>query len=405
MAVSSYEKDGKIYWRVYVDIRGRKDSRIRVQKRINGLASEREACAKEKELLRDLSEQAAQLEAKGLRWEDVISRWVSQQELFPTKRYVPTTIQDYAALLRNWTKPWLQSVASELNRGDGREIDRQAQLAGKSPSFRKHLKNTINLIYNWGIEERLIAGVQHSPVFGLEVEIDREEKRPEILTSEEIKTLLQKAKEQKHPWYPIWVAAVLTGCRSGELHQLTRADVEILPRELAIEEDQKPLDKRRYGSIRVRRGWNARAKQAGPTKAGYWRNVPISSEFYWFMIHDLRIEEMSHGDFLLPRFWEWDKGWQAVILRGFCTANGLPSIKFHTLRACFATQLISTGVPATVVMKICGWKDMKTMQRYIRLAGIDEGGATEVLRFIPTEEAVMEKVVDLFDYRKKETSS
>jgi integrase len=120
------------------------------------------------------------------------------------------------------------------------------------------------------------------------------------------------------------------------------------------------------------------------------------------MIHELRIEEMKPGDFLFPRAWEWDKGAQAVILRGFCQANKLPSVKFHTLRACFATQLISTGIPATVVMKICGWKDMKTMQRYIRLAGIDEGGATEVLRFIPTEEAVMEKVVSMFDHKKKD---
>lgn len=73
--------------------------------------------------------------------------------------------------------------------------------------------------------------------------------------------------------------------------------------------------------------------------------------------------------------------------------------------ACFATQLIATGIPATVVMKICGWRDMKTMQRYIRLAGIDEAGATEVLRFIPTEEAVMEKVVSIFDYRDREESN
>jgi ribulose bisphosphate carboxylase small subunit len=53
-------------------------------------------------------------------------------------------------------------------------------------------------------------------------------------------------------------------------------------------------------------------------------------------------------------------------------------------------------------MKICGWKDMKTMQRYIRLAGIDEAGATEVLRFIPTEEAVMEKVVSMYADRRRE---
>ena len=39
---------------------------------------------------------------------------------------------------------------------------------------------------------------------------------------------------------------------------------------------------------------------------------------------------------------------------------------------------------------------------YIRLAGIDEAGATEVLRFIPTEEAVMERVVSLFGSRHSE---
>jgi hypothetical protein len=53
-------------------------------------------------------------------------------------------------------------------------------------------------------------------------------------------------------------------------------------------------------------------------------------------------------------------------------------------------------------MKICGWKDLKTMQRYIRLASIDEAGATETLRFVPTEEAVMEKVVSMYDHRRKD---
>ena len=132
------------------------------------------------------------------------------------------------------------------------------------------------------------------------------------------------------------------------------------------------------------------------------RTIPVSSEFYWFLIHELKFETLHQDTHLLPQSSQWKGGFQAQILRGFCQANGLPSVKFHTLRACFATQLIAAGVPATVVMKICGWKDMKTMQCYIRMAGIDEGGATERLRFIPTDEATMEKVVSLFDFKNKQ---
>src|SRR5690349_20711885 len=113
--------------------------------------------------------------------------------------------------------------------------------------------------------------------------MDCEEKRPEVLTNGEIRDLLRKAQEQKHPWYPVWVAAVLTGCRSGELHQLKRSDLEVISREEAIEQDKRSFDKRRSGFIRVRRSWNTRMKRVGPTKAGYWRNIPISSEFYWFL--------------------------------------------------------------------------------------------------------------------------
>jgi integrase len=402
MAVSKYEKDGKTFWRVYLDLRGRTDARVRAQKRVNGIESEREATAIEKKLLRDLTERVGVLEAKGILWIDVVERWVRHQALYPTKRLAKTTIMDYEALLRNWTAPWLKRCAAELNRGDGRDILKAAENAGRSAKFCRGLKYTINMIYSWGIEERLINGVQQSPVFGLELDPNREEKRPEILTVEEIRTLLRKAQEQNHHWYPIWVGAVLTGCRSGELHQLRKGDLEIISREEAIHQDSRSFDKRRYGFVRVRKSWNTRFKEVGPTKAGYWRTVPVSSEFYWFLIHDLGVEAKTSEDFLFPRQWEWNKGEQAKILRGFCIANKLPSVRFHALRACFATQLISTGVPATVVMKICGWRDLKTMQRYIRLAGVDEAGATEALRFIPTEEAVMEKVVSMYDHKRRE---
>ncbi len=42
-------------------------------------------------------------------------------------------------------------------------------------------------------------------------------------------------------------------------------------------------------------------------------------------------------------------------------ATALLSIKFHALRACFVTQLLAKGTPAAIVMKICGWRDLKTI--------------------------------------------
>ena len=53
------------------------------------------------------------------------------------------------------------------------------------------------------------------------------------------------------------------------------------------------------------------------------------------------------------------------------------------------------------MMKICGWKDLKTAERYIRLAGVDERGATEGLDFMPNDQGVMEKVVNLYTFRQQ----
>jgi integrase len=130
-----------------------------------------------------------------------------------------STIIDYEAVLRNWTKDWLKRPAPELTRSDGRDVFRQVETAGRSTRFRRGLKYTINMIYSWGIEERFILGVHQSAVFGLDIDPKREEKTPEILTTEEIRSLLRLAQEQSHSCYPIWVGSVLTGCRSDELHQ------------------------------------------------------------------------------------------------------------------------------------------------------------------------------------------
>jgi integrase len=63
----------------------------------------------------------------------------------------------------------------------------------------------------------------------------------------------------------------------------------------------------------------------------------------------------------------------------FLVGIGLPAVRFHDLRASWATVLLSKGVEPIKVMKMGGWKDMKTMMIYTRKAGVDIRGATDCL--------------------------
>lgn len=92
------------------------------------------------------------------------------------------------------------------------------------------------------------------------------------------------------------------------------------------------------------------------------------------LLQDLKLK--SDGSlYVLPRLQDWDTGRQAEILRMFLSSIGLPRIRFHDLRASWATMLLSKGLEPAKVMKLGGWKDLKTMMIYLRKAGIDTRGS------------------------------
>lgn len=359
---------GETLFSVYVNLRSKSMPHIRHQKRITGLKSKAEALRKEKSLIKELSLKIAHQEGHGFTWRMIINQWAASAATFSSlngKAYNPVTIRDYISMLTNWTSDWLDRPASEITRGEGKEVLDRVVEEGRSKAFQKRVKNTINMIYNWAIEERMIKGVHQSPVFGLKIVV-KQDKRPEILKIDEIKNLLYQAKAQDHDWYFVWSMALLTGMRNGELYSLKWTDVDF-----------------DNGTIKVERSYNFKLNEFKDTKAGYWRTVPISSELKSLL---LEIRSNSKSEFVLPRFELWKDGKQAQVLKHFCKSIGLPEIKFHTLRACFATQLIGFGVEPVKVMKICGWKDLKTLAIYLRLAGVEEKGVTEELRILPKED-------------------
>ena len=107
--------------------------------------------------------------------------------------------------------------------------------------------------------------------------------------------------------------------------------------------------------------------------------VPINSSLRNLILEIKKDRDIPKSEYVLPRIKEWENGDQAVSLKIFLKSLNFKPVKFHALRACFATQMLSNGVSAPIVMKIGWWKNTSTMDIYLRLAGVDTKGSTECL--------------------------
>ncbi|MBX9767925.1 MAG: site-specific integrase [Bdellovibrionales bacterium] len=181
------------------------------------------------------------------------------------------------------------------------------------------------------------------------------DKIKKVLTRDQVRQFLNLARELNHQWYPHWAFALYTGMRNGELFALTWGKVD--------------LDR---NQILIDTAWNNKDGFKS-TKSGDDRRLDIAPGLLP-VIRELKLQSMG-CDFVLPRVSRWEEGDQARELRMFLSGMGLPPVRFHDLRATWATLLLSQGLEPIKVMKMGGWKDMKTMMIYVRKAGIDIAGA------------------------------
>lgn len=378
MPIYEVHSEGRLTYKVIVYVRLSKPAHVKTQRSEAGFKTKLEAKRAEKRLLAEAQNIAHERARRGTSWASLIDDFeiANRQERLAKEAPQTTTISDYVGTLRLYTEHFSQREAISVTRFDIREIIKGMREQGKSQSRIKSLKNAINRMFNWGIEEGKIPPHVPSPAFGIKVQEAKETQPPEILKVDEIKKLLELASHLKHPWQPVWAFALLTGMRSGELFELRWSDIDW--------EGKK---------IKVSRSYNNRLNIIKSTKSGIWRDISINADLMR-LLQELR-STRGNEDHILPRLPGWERGEAARILRAFCEGYGLPSIKFHTLRSCFATQLIKNKVAPGLVMKVAGWQDLKTMQRYVRLSGIEVDGATDSLRFLP-ERDIMAQVVPLF---------
>ena len=373
------DSQGVTWYRLLIRKRGIEDRSLRPQESSPWCKSESEAIKHEKRVLQALDLKLRRKESAGVTWGKLVEAWgVSLTNGKDGVRVLTqNTANNYIQLLRDHASHWNTKATSEINQADVREIYERLDQKGHSLSMQEKVRTAINSAFKWGVLNRKIKGNTLSPTTGVPMVGRKEEKLPEILTVNEIRQLLKMGMELNHPWYFTWAVALYTGMRNGELHALKWKSVNFVDKEIYVHEN-----------------YNTKERKEGPTKGSYWRTVPMSGDLE-SLLKEIRIKT-GNQNHVLARFKDWDKGLQAKILRTFCAGIGIPSVKFHTLRACFATQLMRDGVAPSVVMTICGWKDLETMQIYIRRAGIEVKGATESLKLLSQREA-MGRIIELYN--------
>ena len=348
MAIKTYTEDGKKLYEVYLN--GSDSQGRRIQRRKSGLETRRKAETTEFELKREM----AKLKEKTVpfRWEEWFEKCVQTMKMV----HAPSTIWNYNKQLKKWIHPhWEKREIDTIQKTDVYKVIFECIDSKLSLHTRKNILKMVRRIFEMAVEEGLLI---RNPCTGIQVRAPEVEQK--VLTNTEVEIFLREAKINHHRMFPMWVAALSTGMRSGELFALKWTDIDFEGRTIAVTKQ-----------------WTSK-NGYGPTKTQKNRVVPVSEDFLKYL-KELKLQ--SKDDFVLPRLLEWENGEQAKVTKEFCRAIGITVIKFHDLRATFITNLLARGESLARVMAVVGHTQIKTTNGYLRRAGVDVKGVTDKLGY------------------------
>jgi len=183
-------------------------------------------------------------------------------------------------------------------------------------------------------------------------EIDPPSYRPtrrRLWTQDELRRFLEGS--QNHPMHLLWLTAVMTGCRPGELLALTWADVR---------EDLCALDV--YKSVQVIDG---REIVTSPKTPSGDRIVPIPKE----LMH-LLLSTAPEGRRLSDRVFPFSRRQVERALKRECERQNLPQMQMHGFRHMHASLLLTRGLSVPEVSQRLGHATPAiTMQVYAHVIG------------------------------------
>lgn len=297
---------------------------------------------------------------------DLLMAWL--EAVTPSLK--PRTLHDYRAVCEGHIRPAMGRVLLErITPARIQELYTALQDRPRT-ALKAHraLDQAFTLAVRWGWLAENPCGRTIRPQY-------RPDRR-EMWTDDELRVFLVGARE--HWLYPLWVCAIATGCRMGELLALAWSDVSLERKALSVTKSGQHIGgqwtvttpKTRAGrreislppeavaALTLQRAMQAeRRLKAGPS----WENVTD------LVFTGVRGQPLAGSN-------------AAHALRHECKRLGLPAMTPHGLRHLHASLLLAQGLPVPMVSQRLGHANPGiTMSIYAHAIGREDGAATRAI--------------------------
>ncbi|CCJ32845.1 tyrosine-type recombinase/integrase [Caloramator australicus] len=359
MAVKvNYSKNGNEYYRVTATI-GRDANGKLIRKEFYG-KSKKEAEAKRDEYLNGIRN-GLNVDFKNASLGELFHLWLFEIVKMRTK---PSTFERYEGIYRNYIK---NSPLYGLRLCDIKSLQIQRYYnelftIGKSSSIIKNLNKLLKAFFNYALSEGYIL---KNPCSGKgivipkndQIEIENEEEI-NVFTNEEIDRF-KKALENNR-LKALFLLALGTGLRQGELLALKWSDIDFDKKELKVQRSIKKVSLINNDASR-----EIKTIIQVPKTKGSLRTVPIPSSLIPVLKEHKQkqaLEKIKAG----PSYNDNDFVFTTELGNNIDVRNliraykrvlkkaNIPYRKFHNLRHTYATKLFEAGVPLKTVSELLG---------------------------------------------------
>lgn len=253
----------------------------------------------------------------------------------------PTTIRSHEQILRVHLKPAFgrMDIRSIGVAEVGRYLAKKLRSGLSKKSINNHL-SVLSSIFKFAMKREW---VESNPTQG--ERLDVQGTGVNWIDAETSRRFLDAVKTTDPHFFPVFVAALRTGMRQGELVALRWREVHLHAAHPFVE-------------VRFSRSHG----ETTSTKGNRGRRVPIPPDLLG-VLRGMR-GEPSDLVFTKPDGAQLTGNVLKNPMRRAKLAIGLPDLRFHDLRHSYASQLTAKGTPLQVVQVVLGHSDIKTTAKY-----------------------------------------